>query len=68
MSAYRINTDIGIRVGVTSFTAKAGRWITVQQWDKDNRKALVDFGGGLIDWFSNIWLERNTSYEAEGKA
>jgi hypothetical protein len=48
----RLIHDQRFRVGQTSFDMAEGSVVSVLQIDEYNKKVLLDFGGGLIDWVS----------------
>lgn len=48
----RLIHDQRFRVGQTSFDMAEGSVVSVLQIDEYDKKVLVDFGGGLIDWVS----------------
>jgi hypothetical protein len=58
---YKVNKQLNIGLSGCAFTLKKGAEIEVRQIDELRRKALIDFGGRMIGWFSESWLERNAS-------
>lgn len=58
---YKVNKQLNIGLSGCAFTLKEGAEIEVSQIDELRRKVLIDFGGRMIGWFHESWLERNTS-------
>lgn len=48
----KLKEERPFRAGVTVFTLCKGSLVDVQQVDHRNRKYLINFGGGLVDWVS----------------
>ena len=48
---YRLKEDRRFVCGITSFGMPAGALVQVSQIDASTGKVLIDFGGGLLDWF-----------------
>lgn len=51
IGSYKLKKDGRYTCGVTSFGVAAWHQVEVTQVDSEYRKVLVDFGGGMIDWF-----------------
>jgi hypothetical protein len=47
------------RAGVSVFSLCAGTLVDVQQVDHRNRKYLINFGGGLVDWVSKAVIDQD---------
>ena len=56
IGVYRLKEDKRFHVGVSSIGKVKGSTVEVKQIDKENRKVLIDFGYGFIDWFSDRTL------------
>lgn len=52
-----LRSDRRFTCGTTSFGCKAGAFVFLRQRDENNRKVLLNFGGGLIDWFHESILD-----------
>ena len=52
-----LNRDRRFQCGGTSFDCFAGKVVWVKQEDANNRKVLLDFSGGLQDWFHESVLD-----------
>lgn len=55
---YELIKSSRIIIGVTSAEYKKGHKVSVNQYDKERRKLLVDFGGRDIDWISIFKFEK----------
>lgn len=49
---YRTTKDGRFLTGGIGFSVAAGYVVTVRQVDRANNKVLIDFGGRMVDWFS----------------
>lgn len=58
MNKYKLIYSRRFLCGSTSFECKAGTIVVVKQVDKNNKKVLIDFGNGLIDWFFEGTIDR----------
>lgn len=52
----QVKQDSRFRCGITSFGLSAGAIVNVRQKDEESRKVLLDFGGRMMDWFSDSTL------------
>lgn len=59
LGGYELKENTRFIVGVTSFFCSKGRMVEVTQISQTTEKAIIDFGGGLIDWFSISFLNDN---------
>jgi hypothetical protein len=58
LGKYRLKSDGVFRCGITTFGLSAGSIVEVTQLDKEGRKVLIDFGGRMVDWYSDRMLDR----------
>lgn len=58
LGKYKLKEGSRFRVGVTSFGMVSGATVNVTQVDKEYHKVLIDFGGGLVDWFHESVLDK----------
>ncbi|MCZ2107086.1 MAG: hypothetical protein LC106_06885 [Burkholderiales bacterium] len=49
---YRLKENGRFVCGITVFGMSARAIVQVSQIDMSTGKVLIDFGGGLLDWFS----------------
>lgn len=55
----RLKAERSFRAGGTVFTLSKGALVDVQQVDYRNRKYLLNFGGGLVDWVSKVAVDQD---------
>lgn len=55
---YRLKEDGRFVCGTTSFGLSAGAVVQVNQIDASAHKVLIDFGGGMVDWFDESVLAK----------
>ena len=61
----KLNENRRFICGVTSFGLSVGAEVEVIREDKSTHKVLVDFGGGLIDWFHVSVLDSFTTLQPD---
>ncbi len=59
LGVYAAKGSVRILCGVSGFYLKAGARVSVEQIDRDNKKALVRYGYRDIDWMPLSILERD---------
>lgn len=62
---YKLKKDGRYQCGVTVAGFSKGHVVEVRQHDTEYRKVLVDFGGGMIDWFGDLILKDLDAVESE---
>lgn len=55
---YRLKENGRFVCGIASFGMSAGALVQVSQIDESTGKVLIDFGGGLLDWFHESVLTK----------
>jgi hypothetical protein len=55
----KLKNDRSFCAGSTVFTLSKGALVDVQQVDNRNRKYLVNFGEGLVDWVSKATVDQD---------
>jgi hypothetical protein len=55
----KLKDERSFRAGVTVFTLCKGALVDVQQVDHRNRKYLINFGDGLVDWVSKAVVDQD---------
>lgn len=55
---YKLKEDARFVCGTTSFGLSSGAVVQVNQTDASTGQVLIDFGGGLVDWFDESVLAK----------